>query len=312
VDPDRRRILLVATSVFLAPARLGAAIARMDSQPNILSPPLERVPMLNSAPIELAGAWGRMLPGAAENVLERMRSACLEGVRLLSERQPDRIRVDEHPSGPPAIWLHRDESRTAWIIVDIGERAWSQLAYQFGHELGHVLANSWQSYGKPGGPCQWLEESLVEAFSLRGLGKLASSWKRDPPFPKDNAYGAAIASYRHDVEEKYRKLAAGQGGAGNLAEWYRRHRPRIEAGDGLNEFAQAASLQILEIYERTPNSVEAIGALNRWPGRSHLPLTEYLREWGASCGEIGASTELVDFLRKKLAVSRSRRPRTAD
>jgi hypothetical protein len=26
----------------------------------------------------------------------------------------------------------------AWIIVNTGERAWMQLAYQFGHELGHV------------------------------------------------------------------------------------------------------------------------------------------------------------------------------
>ena len=133
--------------------------------------------MLLSAPIELAGDWGHMLPRAADQVVERMRHACLDGVRLVSDRQPTRLRVDEHKSGPPAVWLHPDGSTMAWIIVDIGERDWSKLAYQFGHELGHVMANSWQPHDKPGPPCQWLEEALVEAFSVRGLGRLAEDWK---------------------------------------------------------------------------------------------------------------------------------------
>jgi hypothetical protein len=276
----------------------------MGSQPSsVLSPPLESAPTLATAPIELAGNWGKMIPGAAEAVVEHMRSACLDGVRLLSEKQPTRIRVDEHPSGSPAVWLHPDESRTAWVIVDIGERAWSQLSYQFGHELGHVLSNSWQGFAKPGGPCQWLEESLVEAFSLRGLGKLARNWKQKPPFPNDNAYGDAIADYRRNVEKDYSKLAADQGGFGDWQAWYKRHRAGIEAGDGLNAFARAASLQFLAIYEKAPASVEALGALNRWPKRSHVPLAEYLRQWSASCSELGASTELVDFLGKKLRLT---------
>jgi hypothetical protein len=232
-----------------------------------------------------------------------MRSSCLNGVRLLSERQPTRIRVDEHSSGPPAIWLHRDMSSTAWIIVDIGQRAWSQLAYQFGHELGHVLSNSWQGFAEPGGPCQWLEESLVEAFSLRGLGRLAASWKEEPPFAHDQAYGNAIADYRSNLEQNYSKLAADQGGLEEMTEWYRRHRQGIEGGHGLNEFAKAASLQFLAIYERTPESIEALGALNRWPKRSHVQLPEYLRQWNGSCVELGASTSLVGLVRKKLGVS---------
>jgi hypothetical protein len=27
---------------------------------------------------------------------------------------------------------------------------------------------------------------MVEAFSLRGLGRLAESWKQNPPFPDEN------------------------------------------------------------------------------------------------------------------------------
>ena len=75
---------------------------------------------LLSAPIELAGDWGRMLPRSADQVVERMRHSCLDGVRLLSDRQPTRLRVDEHTSGSPAVWLHPDGSSMAWIIVDTG------------------------------------------------------------------------------------------------------------------------------------------------------------------------------------------------
>src|SRR5262249_21381438 len=147
-----------------------------NSRPNatkedVLSVTDNRAPLL-TGPIELTGDWGRMIPNSALQVVERMRAACFDGFRLVSDDQPERLRVEERTSGPPLIWLPADGTKIAWIVVDIGERDWSRLAYQFGHELGHVTANSWRPDAKPGGPCQWLEEALVEAFSLRGLALL--------------------------------------------------------------------------------------------------------------------------------------------
>ena len=48
--------------------------------PMTLSPPIEPAPTLLSAPIELAGDWGHMLPRSADLVVERMRHSCLDGV----------------------------------------------------------------------------------------------------------------------------------------------------------------------------------------------------------------------------------------
>ena len=251
------------------------------------SPSARPSPTLLTAPIELAGDWGRMLEGAALQVVERMRHACLDGVRLLSDRQPTRLRVDEHTSGTPAIWLHPDGSSMAWIIVDIGERDWSKLAYQFGHELGHVLCNSWQPDAKPAPPCQWVEEAMVEAHSLRGLGRLAKSWKEAPPFAGDNAFGDAIARYRQDIIDRYAALAESQGLTRDAAAWFADHRSEIEM-PALNPFAQAMSLTILAEYDRAPDCVEALGALNRWPGRTGMPIADYLGRWEASCAELGA------------------------
>ena len=305
--PMRRRAfitMIAGSAVALSTRNLSAANRgnRFMGVMAQLSPPIEQAPTLLSAPIELAGDWGHMLPRSADRVVERMRRACLDDIRLLSDRQPTRLRVDEHTSGPPAVWLHPDGSSMAWVIVDIGERDWSKLAYQFGHELGHVLANSWQPHAKPMPPCQWIEEALVEAFSIRGLGRLAESWKQNPPFPGDSAFGNAIADYRQNIIQRYGKLADEQGLTRDAAAWFAGHRGEIEM-PGLNPFAQAASLAILGDYERDPSCVEALGALNRWPGRTGVPVEDYLRQWRASCTELGASPLLPDNLQEMLGLS---------
>jgi hypothetical protein len=296
-----RTILGAGAAWGIAPSIVSTRIkdGPFAAMAEILSPPIEQAPTLLTAPIELAGDWGHMLPRSADLVVERMRQACLFGVRLVSDRQPTRLRVDEHTSGPPAVYLHADGSTMAWIMVDIGPQDWSKLAYQFGHELGHVMANSWQPHAKPKSPCQWLEEAMVEAFSVRGLGRLAESWTQNPPFHGDNAFGDSIASYRQNIIRNYTALADQQGLSRDSAKWFTDHRGEIEK-PGLNPFAQAFSVSVLDEYERDPSCLEALGALNRWPGRTGIPVDEYLRQWEASCAELQASSLLPTRIRGML------------
>lgn len=104
----------------------------------------------------------------------------------------------------------------AWITVDVGERDWSKLAYQFGHELGNVLANSWQPHAKLMVPRQWFEEATVEASSPSGSRPFGRKLEAESIFVGDNEFGKAIEV------------------------------------TGLNPFAQAASLTVLGGYERAP------------------------------------------------------------
>ena len=136
----------------------------------------------------------------------RVREVALAGIALRSDRQPNRLFVDNHDSGSPAIWLHSRPAKTAWIITDAGARDWCRLSYQFGHELGHVLCNSWTRDAAPRPPCQWLEEVLAESFSLRNLKLLAKSWTDDPPFGHAE-FGRAIANYRRAAISPYRASA---------------------------------------------------------------------------------------------------------
>jgi hypothetical protein len=175
---NRRTFLAVAGVLSLFPARL---IPSVRAQPAASKQLAVATRSLLSAPLELGGDWKSAPPQAVTRVLLRVREVYLSGLRLVSDRQPEKLRVENHTEGPPAIWLHSDQSSTAWIIVDVAPAAWSQLAYQFGHELGHALCNSWEQSAKPQPPTQWLEEAMAEAFSIRGLGLLAASWEKNPP-----------------------------------------------------------------------------------------------------------------------------------
>jgi hypothetical protein len=214
----------------------------------------------------------------------RLRDVCLSDLRLLGDQQPEFIQVDNHTTGPPHIFLHDDRPTTAWIVVDIGPRDWCKLAYQFGHELGHVLCNSWRREAVPSPPSQWLEEALVEAFSIRGLGLLAASWQKAPPFAGDESFASAISQYRDDVIKKYSSADR------DVAGWFRTNRAALEKGrPGIEG---VVVLDILPILEQEPASMEDLGALNRWPERTRLPIEAFLAKWRKSCGEIGAPGQL--------------------
>lgn len=266
----RRRFLGLAGAALLAGRRLAAAG----------EPP----PTLRVAPLELTGGWGGSPMPAAARVVARVREVSLADVRLLSDRQPQRLRVENHASGPPAIWLHADPAETAWIIVDIGPRDWCKLAYQFGHELGHVLCNSWGPLARPAPPSQWLEEALAEGFSLRGLGLLARSWEQDPPFAGDAGFAKFIGQYRAVLVAQYR--AAAPPGP-DIAACWRNHCRDFTQGKG-----DPLVLAVLAAMERDPVAVADLGALNRWPARSAVPVEGYLALWQKSCAEVGASGHL--------------------
>ena len=252
---------------------------------------------LLTAPLQLGGSWGGSAVTDAATVIERMRIACLAGVALLSDHQPARLRVDDRAGSFPAIWLHTDAPTTAWITVIVGTRDWCNLAYQFGHELGHVLCNSWEPDARPQNPCQWIEEALVEAFSLRGLGVLADDWRRAPPFPNDAPYGAAIRNYRETILAGYQASAPDQGNPSDFRAWFKMHEAFLMEHGGLDAATGAVST-MLGLLEGDATMIADMGALNRWPGRTSVPLPDYLGLWEKSCAELRSPGRLPVRLRE--------------
>jgi hypothetical protein len=230
-------------------------------------------------------------------VLLRAREVCLSGLKLRSDHQPAKLRVDNHRDGLPAIWLHENPPDTAWIIVDIGPLDWCKLAYQFGHELGHVLCNSWERFAKPQPPTQWLEEAAVEAFSIRGLGLLAASWGTNPPFAGDSGFARFIWQYRADLIEQYGNESGDA--AADVAAWFRAQRSALES---VGRMKGPVVLAILALLEKDRRCVEGLAAANRWAARTAVSIEEYLERWQNSCREINTSGRLPARLKKLFKV----------
>jgi hypothetical protein len=286
----RRRFLSVAgvATLGISPLLRQAGLFAAETRPNLLS-----------APLELAGDWKGTPINAVARVVTRIRQVDLGGVRLLSDRQPEKIHVENHASGSPAVWLHSDHPDVASIVVDIGPADWSKLAYQFGHELGHVLCNAWQPTSKPGPPCQWLEESMVEAFSIWGMSRLASSWERNPPFAGNSVFGASLRDYRAKLIKGYQGLANPASDT-EILSWFRSSRAELDRNHsvGTGPFI----VRLVTEMEHDIACVEDLGAVNRWPGGSGVRLEDYLKLWEKSCTEIHTRGHLPALIRKLLGV----------
>jgi len=250
---------------------------------------------LLTAPLELGGSWGHSAPTDAAAVIECMRTACLMDVALLSGHQPEKLRVDNHSGSNPSIWLHTEEPATGWIIVIVGRCDWCNLAYQFGHELGHVFCNSWELDATPRNPCQWIEEALAEAFSLRGLGLLADGWEHAPPFPNDAAYACSIRNYRENILAGYRAAALDQGVSAGFGSWFRTYEAFLSEHGNVSAAAGAVPA-VLGLLESDSALIVDIGALNLWPGRSGVPLHDYYNLWRLSCAALKAPGRLPVLL----------------
>jgi len=127
---------------------------------------------------------------------------------------------------------------------------------------------------------------MVEAFSIRGLGRLAESWLRDPPFPDDSAYGGALQTYRDRLIERYSRGADGKSIA-DTAAWFTANRPALDRARGLGERQGLAIIAILGELERDLDCVADMGAVNRWPALSAVAIERYIQLWRSSCAEIG-------------------------
>jgi hypothetical protein len=288
----KRRHFLPLLGVALLPivTPWKAALAKVASSPVTLL----------SAPLELGGNWGDSALADVAVVIERMRAAVLSGAALLSDRQPRNLRVDAGADRYPSVRLQDGAPATARLSVVVGTRDWCKLAYQFGHELGHVYCNSWQPDATPRNPSQWLEEALVEGFSIRGLALLANDWAKAPPFVNDAGFAGSIREYREAILARYRSTARQQGMEAGFRNWWEARATFFERHGGVDA-AQAAVPTMLHLLESDTVAIADMGALNRWPERSALPVHDYLARWSSSCTELNAPGRLPLRIRKLLA-----------
>jgi hypothetical protein len=104
-----------------------------------------------------------------------------------------------------------------------------------------------------------------------------------------------IRQYRANLVEDYEKQ---QTPNTDLASWFGAKRSELERGRATPE--GPAVLAILPELEHNKACVTDLGAVNRWPARTAVPVEKYLSLWEESCGAVGASGGLPVRLRALL------------
>jgi len=90
-------MLLLGRSVFVSKGVGSINNSCVNSRAPTQQSPLamEKAMTLLTVPIELSGDWGKMYPRSVQTVVELMRQNSLDGIRIVSDQQPTRLRIEQ-------------------------------------------------------------------------------------------------------------------------------------------------------------------------------------------------------------------------
>lgn len=185
--------------------------------------------------------------------------------------------VVSYAAGSPVTLFDKGHDGEYRVHLSARNRGWAQYAYQFGHELCHILSNYDQrAHDAARRTTQWFEEALCEAAGLFVLRSMAARWRTEAPYPGWEAYAPSLASYAERlVAEPHRQLPADVSAAswlktrlaGLAADPYRRNDNEIVANLLLPHFERDAARWVVLRYL----NLEAAGTADGF--------ATYVREW---------------------------------
>ncbi len=181
------------------------------------------------------------------------------------------IVLKNNPRGP--LVFNRMSAQDNYIVlVNVSGRQWSQLAYQFSHELCHILSNFDRSRNSAN---QWFEEAVCEGASLHALKSMSKEWQINPPYPNWRSYAFSLTKYLQlYLQEEHRYLVVGT----DLAEWYAKERRSLRSDHRQRHKNEIVGTRIFNYFQKTPARWRSIRYLNLSPSPD-LSLQQYLQVW---------------------------------
>lgn len=195
-----------------------------------------------------------------------------ELVRYFPERKLPVIEV--RAKGGPIALFERGPQGQIQVRLDTGQQLWAQMAFQFAHEMGHVLCN----YDADEHRQKWFEESLCELASLAALRRMAETWSKTPPYPNWKSYAPHLKSY---AQERLDKAVLPPGVT--LAKWYEENSVALQAKATDRERNLVVGACLLPIFEAAPEKWEAVSWLNTERLTKLHTFKDYLEAWRRNC-----------------------------
>jgi hypothetical protein len=225
--------------------------------------------------------WGGAKITDIQKVLE---STARQITPYIWQKNLNPIQVDRSQTGP--IVLYRRGTNGEYLVrLNTLKTFWSQYAFQFAHELGHIICGF-----KKGDPSNlWFEESICETASLFALLNMANEWKKKPPYPNWKSYGEEFAKYAQKRIKKYPWPKNK-----SLGDWFNENKNDLTqkpADRGRN--VRIAS-KLLPLFKEKPSRWEACAFINVKKTNKKRSFSTYLEDWKQSC----KTAEQIKFVEK--------------
>jgi hypothetical protein len=219
------------------------------------------------------GGWGSVhksqietvLYSVADELLSRLPAKLAAPIVVTHSDSNPLALYDRGPQGEYLVHLHARDAR------------WHLYAYEFAHELCHIMSNFEQNAEADSGRHnQWFEETLCETASLFTLKSLAATWEAAPPAPELSEHAPKLRRFIEMlVNESHRQLPLDT----PLAAWLMANEDRLRDDPYQREKNEAVATLLLPLFERNPENWDALCYLNLDPTDARNSLQQYLRNW---------------------------------
>lgn len=220
-----------------------------------------------------AGDWGAASVQDIEAVLQSVADVMLPD---FPAHRALRV-VVRSSAGGPRVLASKSAHGEHQVLLNVRDTRWDQFAYQFAHELCHIVSN-YDNLPIEGRAHQWFEEAVCEAVSVVALQRLAVQWQHAAPHPGWAGYAPAFADYaRHLKHSEHRRLAGE-----SMASWYGRHAHQMARDPYLRHKNQVVAAALVALFQT--GGLQAVGHLNvQAAGASSFDA--YLAAWHDCCPE---------------------------
>ena len=162
------------------------------------------------------GVWGGARAEDMAAVCESVMQTICKVIPPNKGREPECIVV--YSKRGPMVLSRRGPKGEYIVLLNTQGRVWAQVAYQFSHEIGHVLCGDLSLKM----PQHWFEEAFCEAMSLWTMETLSQTWKQNPPYANWKSYAPYLKKY---VDQVGNRIDA----VDDLQAWYLKHRNELTA-----------------------------------------------------------------------------------
>jgi hypothetical protein len=239
------------------------------------------------------GDWG----GAHLSDIEAVARSAADGFAAFDEDEVIDITLEStaNEDDPPMTLSGTGPGRSV-VRLNVRGNLWARLAYQFGHEYCHVLADPMTHSTDRERRFAWIEEALCETGSLFTLRSMTKEWAANPPYPSWREYSSSLAKYEAEhVSDPTRSLPPGA----RFSDWLDDRLPLLEADPFRRDDNTIVAKELLHVFESDRAAWRAVRVLHSAPRSSEASLAGFLDAWARACSAenrqgVGSIAVLID------------------